>query len=70
MKTAERNRKRIYRVIAGHAVFSSHGDYHLALVAEGKAENYAALGKLGLTPDTLVHVERWSAKYGTWERIS
>lgn len=56
MKSAERNRKLIYRVIVNGNVSSRHKIYGLALKAEKRVKG-------------TVHIERWSAKYGTWEKI-
>ena len=70
MKTSERLRARIYRVCMGDQVLSEHKKYAYALAAEKKAEGYVSKGFFGLSPETLVYIERWSAKYGTWERTS
>jgi len=49
---------------------SQHKTYAAAFAAEGAAQAYAAMDILGLKPGTLIHIERWSDRTGTWQRCN
>jgi hypothetical protein len=60
--------KRVYRVVTRDNILSSHTSAKAAYRSLVENESYAARGFCGMTPETLISVERWNGS--AWVAIN